>query len=317
MFNWSRLWLWAATRHRDVIDTPQGLQLPQKAQPIREPLQVERLSARCPRTARKPHGNPGLVDKSFLLRVNSPVGRRYGHLLQEGGREVGHSVLLKFVDSSSTITCEGSWTSVSHPDTRCPHVSASSHFQVITREICTLGWVKEAGVPESDVFFSQKKTSLSHDGLRRPRSFGISVSTIGRETTSSYSKEKKPTALRGAVGTSTRAVACALASKPQPLLLFHGHIHQCCCQHVQNSHVYPCCRLHNQKEQNSLLQQCHRVSLIVEVTVEKQRSARESAALELQGSRAPRAPTTFNSFGSPLQATSSFPPSSRNQIACL
>ena len=73
-------------------------------------VQVE-LSARCPRTARRPPGNPP-VDNSILLRVSSPIWR--GGLPQEGRREVG-SGLLKFVDSSSTTTCKGSWTSVYSP----------------------------------------------------------------------------------------------------------------------------------------------------------------------------------------------------------
>ena len=38
-----------------------------------------------------------------------PFGRWCGHLPQEGGREVGRSVLLKFVYSSSTTTRKGSW----------------------------------------------------------------------------------------------------------------------------------------------------------------------------------------------------------------
>ena len=46
------------------------------------------------------------------------------------------------------------------------------------------------------------------------------VSTTGTETTS---KKKKTTQhCRGAVGTSTRAVTCALTSKPQLLLIFHS-----------------------------------------------------------------------------------------------
>ena len=38
-------------------------------------------------------------------------------------------------------------------DARCPHASElkQSLIQVITTEMCTLGWVKEARVPESDV----------------------------------------------------------------------------------------------------------------------------------------------------------------------
>ena len=61
------------TATMDVIDPSQGLQLPQKAQPIRDSLQVEKLSARRPRTARKPPGNSRAVDNSTLLRTSSPI----------------------------------------------------------------------------------------------------------------------------------------------------------------------------------------------------------------------------------------------------
>ena len=37
MFNWSRLWLWAATLHGDR-ESRRQLRLPQEAQPICEPL---------------------------------------------------------------------------------------------------------------------------------------------------------------------------------------------------------------------------------------------------------------------------------------
>ena len=115
-----------------------------------------------------------------------------------------------------------------------------------------------------------------------------------------------------------------------------GHVHPCRCLrfgkqatapsppsrthrpcrglHGQNSHIHPCRCLHGQKKNRSTSSVT--VSLIVEETVQKQRSAPGSAALELQRSSA-GAPATFNSFGSPLQATLSFPPSNRNQIACL
>ena len=55
------------------------------------------------------------------------------------------------------------------------------------RSLSTRKWavVKEARIPDSD------EKNLSHDGLRRTRSFGISVSTTGRETTSNCSKKKK------------------------------------------------------------------------------------------------------------------------------
>ena len=63
---------------------------------------------------RAPPGNPRPVDNSILPRVNSPIGRWCGHQPQEGGREVVYSMLLKFGDSSSTITRKGLCTSVSH-----------------------------------------------------------------------------------------------------------------------------------------------------------------------------------------------------------
>ena len=46
----------------------------------------------------------------------------------------------------------------------------------IAQEMGTPSWVKEARVPDNDVVFSQRKTNLSRDGLRRPRSMRISVS---------------------------------------------------------------------------------------------------------------------------------------------
>ena len=115
-------------------------------------------------------------------------------------------------------------------------------------------------------------------------------------------KTKKTQHCRGTVGTSTRAIACALASKPQPLLLLHGHT-----QHVQKSHVHPA----RNRSFSSVA-----VSLIEEVTVEKQRSAPWICGTGTATIRC-RAPATFNSFGNPLQTASPFPHSSRNQIVCL
>ena len=104
------------------------------------------------------------------------------------------------------------------------------------------------------------------------------VSTTGRETTSTCSKQKKKTQhCCGTVGTSTRAIACALASKPQPLLLLHGNTSST----FKKSHTST---RHGQKTNRSFSSVA--VSLIEEVTVEKQRSAPGYAALELQGSGA-------------------------------
>ena len=162
--------------------------------------------------------------------------------------------------------------------------------------------------PDSDVSFpgnkpvSQRSTPLTFQ-------CDFCVSMIRREPTSDCSKEQN-TACRGALGTSTRAVACALTSKPQPLLLLHstGAVAS-----TIKSRTHRRCRRHGQRIKVRSFSNVT-VSLIVEVTVEKQRSAPQSAALELQGSGAPRAPATFNKFGNLLQATSPFPHSSRNQI---
>ena len=118
---WSRLWLWAAAPHGDresrrlrpwTSSTRHGdSNSNKKVQPNREPtsVQVEKPSA------------SGLARQGCRLEIHAPwttgaccasarpFGRWCGHLPQEGGREVGRSVLLKFVDSSSTTTREGSW----------------------------------------------------------------------------------------------------------------------------------------------------------------------------------------------------------------
>ena len=72
-------------------------------------------------------------------------------------------------------------------------------------------------VPDSDVVFSGK-TKMSYDRPRRSRSC---VSMIGRDDTK-LPNRKNPQHCSGAAGTSTRAVACALTSKPQPLLILHS-----------------------------------------------------------------------------------------------
>ena len=63
-------------------------------------------------------------------------------------------------------------------DARCLHTSelTQSIFSTHDQEMCTLGWVKEARIPDSD-----EKKKLSHDGLRRSCSFGISVSQLTHE----------------------------------------------------------------------------------------------------------------------------------------
>ena len=63
--------------------------------------------------------------------------------------------------------------------------------------------------------------------------WGFCVSWTGKPTCN-CSKKQKTMNSHGAVGTSTLAVACALASKPQlPFSSLRGHIHPCCRQHVQ------------------------------------------------------------------------------------
>ena len=119
-------------RHRPATETPTPIK--SSANSLATSVQVEKLSARCRRTARKPIRNPCSTDNSILLCVNSPTGRRCGHLLQEGGREVGHSMLLMFVDSSSTITCKGSGLPCL---TRCQAVSSLA--QKVAVHLLTIG----------------------------------------------------------------------------------------------------------------------------------------------------------------------------------
>ena len=188
-------------------------------------------------------------------------------------------------------------------DARCPHVSElkQSIYQVMTTEMCTPGWAKDARVPDSEarvpdsdvVLFPQKHPCLPTVYAAHVSSGFLCLDDRKRDDNKLF-KRKNPQHCSAAVGTSTRAVARTFKSRTSTRAVVRTF----------KSHKNPSC--------SSVT-----VSLIVEVTVEKHRSAPGSAALELQGSGAPRAPATFNSFGSPLQATLSFPPSSRNQIACL
>ena len=118
------------------------------------------------------------------------------------------------------------------------------------------------------------------------------------------------------MGTSTRAEACALTSKPQSLLLRHS---TSAVASTFKSRTHPRYGQHGQKNKIRSFSSVT-VSLIEEVTVEKQRSAPGSAVLELQGSGAPGAPAaiklpTHTSWNEPT--TSPFPLNSRNQTACL
>ena len=128
------------------------------------------------------------------------------------------------------------------------------------------------------------KTYLSHDGLRRSCSFGISVSRRQeeRDDIKLLEKKKKKQHCRGTVDTSTRAVACALTSKPQLLLLLH-------------STRAVACTVKKPVEVISPATLCSWIC--------------GTGTVRLS---APRAPATFNSFGNPLHATSLFRHSRRN-----
>ena len=73
-----------------------------------------------------------------------------------------------------STTCSKKTHTQRHGDARCQHASELKR------------WSKR---PRSQTV---TKKNLSHDGLRRSRSFGISVSTMGGETTPSNSPPKKP-----------------------------------------------------------------------------------------------------------------------------
>ena len=117
-------------------------------------------------------------------------------------------------------------------DARCPHVSElkQSIYQVMTTEMCTPGWAKDARVPDSEarvsdsdvVLFPQKHPCLPTVCAAHVPSGFLCVDDRKRDDNKLF-KRKNPQHCRGAVGTSTRAVACALASKPQthpPVLSF-------------------------------------------------------------------------------------------------
>ena len=117
---------------------------------------------------------------------------------------------------------------VNHKHQRRDQKSAQAvNFQLIAREMCTPGWAKDQ-VPDSDVvLFFRKYKPVSQ-----------------RWTTSNCSKAQNPQHYRGVCDTSTRAVACAVASQPQPLpcahppVLSHGHtklLTDCGDDHLSNS----------------------------------------------------------------------------------
>ena len=177
--------------------------------------------------------------------------------------------------------------------------------QVIT--MCTPSWAKEARVSDSDVvLFPQQHTCLTTVCAAHVPSGFLCLDGRKRDDNKLF-KRKNPQHCRGAVGTSTRAVACALASKPQPLLFLHGHNLPCCRPHLQKSHIprAVACTVRSRKNRSF---SSVTVSLIVEVTVEKHRSAPGSATLELQGSGAPRAPATLTALGAPCKRRRRFHP---------
>ena len=164
----------------------------------------------------------------------------------------------------------------------------------MTTEMCTPGWAKDARVPDSDVvLFPQKHPCLPTVYAAHVPSGFLCLNNRKRDDIKLF-KRKNPQHCREAV------------ARPPVLSLARSKV----------AHP-PVLSPARSKVAKIVSFSSATGSLIVEVTVEKQRSAPGSATLELQGSGATRTTATFNSFGSPLQATSLFPPSSRNQIACL
>ena len=183
------------------------------------------------------------------------------------------------------MTCSKKNAHTEARDARCPHESElkQSVFNSQPRKMRTPGWVKRDQGPRqrrhsrTNNPVSQRSTPLTF--LRRD----FCVSTISGETRSSCSNRKKTQHCRGAVSTSTRAVACALASKPRttsPSLLFV---------------LSPARSKKKNRSFNSVT-----VSLIVEVTVEKQRSAPASAALKTARIRCTRSTCNVQQLREPI-----------------
>ena len=82
------------------------------------------------------------------------------------------------------------------------------------QEDVNTGPVQRPGSQIETSFLSGKQTCLTM--VYALRSIGISALRPEEEPTSDCSKEQRIQTPRGAVGTCTRAVACAFASKPQP-----------------------------------------------------------------------------------------------------
>ena len=80
--------------------------------------------------------------------------------------------------------------------------------------------VSSSSGPDSDE--KKKKTCLIAVSAAHVTSGFLCLDDKKRETTSSHLKETQKTALPWCRGHVTRAVACALTSKPQPLLILHS-----------------------------------------------------------------------------------------------
>ena len=136
-------------------------------------------------------------------------------------------------------------------------------------------------------------------GSKRPDSdvipLGFLCLDVGRQTTSAYSKEKQPH--RIAVGPWARPPVLLLALRQASYTPFSSFTDT---SSRAVAHAFKSCVSPARKNIRSFSS----------VTHWKQRSAPGFEARGLQGSGAP---TTFNSFGSPLQATLSFPPRMKYQ----
>ena len=186
------------------------------------------------------------------------------------------------------------------------------NFQVITREMCTPGWIKEAMIPDSDVVLF-------------PRKHPCLTTVYAAHVTSGFlclhDRKSRHQAVRGGERGKNHSTAVGQCPRPPVQLPALWQARHSPFSSFTETHPARSKKVARppgpvKKKKNRSFSSVT-VSLMVEVTVEKQRSAPGSAALELQGSGAPGAPTTFNGFGNPLQAASPFPRSSRNQIACL
>ena len=136
------------------------------------------------------------------------------------------------------------------------------------REMSTPGWVKEARIPDSD-----EKTCLTTVYAAHVPSGFLCLDDKKRETTSSYSKKQH---CRGAVGTSTRAGACASRqASHSPFSSFTPPVLSTARSKISKATASPHRSWRSSRQQHS---------------------APGSAAQKLRGSGSPGAPATFNSF---------------------